>query len=284
MIVNLEATTSLAITLNTTHHTFSFHKDKMIQPSKIFDVNLDDFRKLLLNPVIEYPSHVYTEYRDVYSKNSLELFKGMGVRHNIIYIPNSMLGIEFNKTHIYTSKHVGLKKNSTLKSITTNKSKTTIQFACILECLNGSCAVLLQNRKLPEDYIDQNLKDPEIYESGIVKLKKGERVPIPTGYDFIIINLKSSPCLVSKFYKQDFILNYKLYNSCKGFAYYVIRKNGRVEIVPNSHYRDVPKLRSIRIKDFVKDYGFDYKSSTYKQAITNSEFISSHLKDFTKDE
>lgn len=288
MIVNLEPQTSLALTLNTSTNFLSFHKEKMCKPKSIADVYLEDLKPLLLNTSIQYPDYVYTEYRGVYSKAFEEHFTSSGIRHNLIYLPNSMLGVEFVKSHIFTSKNIPSKVTSTLRKLTMAKKKQAmneIKFSCILECLHGSCIVVMQKRVTDIDAGSIiGASSHSVEEAGIAKLKKGERIPIPAGYDYFVTNIKSSSCLVSQVYKQAFRLNYSSIKNAKGFGYYVIRKNGRVEVVPNSMYKHVPKIRNIKVKDLMKFTGLNMKGSLYNSigSGTGLELLDNLLADFTE--
>jgi len=288
MIVNLEPQTSIAVTLNTNTHNFVFHKDKMCSPKSVSTVSLNDLRDILLNNQIEYPSYVYSEARGVYHKYHEELFVNSKIKHNLIYLPNTMLGVEFVKSHIFTSPFVNVKSPQSVKKILSasrGKVDKSAKFATILECDYGSCVVILQNRASSID-TDKGYATSvhEVSEAGIAKIKKGERVLIPSGYDYTIVNIKSSPCFVSQFYKQAFRLNYSTIKAARGMGYYIIRKNGRIEVTPNSKYKSTVKIKNIKIKEMMKAYQVDFKGSLYSNIINSkhSQDISDMLIDFTE--
>jgi hypothetical protein len=288
MIVNLEPQTLIAVNLNTSNHNFVFNKEKMVIPKSVQDISLDDIKDILLNNQIKYPDYVYTEARGVYQKIHEKLFIDSGVKHSLIYLPNSMLGVEFVKSHIYTSPFIEKINSTSVKKILNaikGKVEVDAKFAAILECIYGNCVVIMQRRitkSNPKDIYASSTHD--VIESGIAKLKKGERTLIPPGYDYSIINIKSSPCIVSKFYKQTYQLNYKSIKDSKGLGYYVIRKNGRIEVTPNSKYKSAVKIRNIKIKEMMKAYKLDFRGSLYSNFVNmkQHEHISNSLLDFRK--
>lgn len=288
MIVNLEPQSSIAVTLNTSNHNFVFNKDKMCVPKSISSVSLGDIKDILLNNQIEYPDYVYSEARGVYSKPHEDIFVETKIKHNLIYMPNTMLGVEFVKSHIYTSKYVEFKSAQSVKKLMNavkGKVDDKPKFASILECIYGSCVVILQRRITSTD---TSKGYPtfvhDVVEAGLAKIKKGERVLVPSGYDYAVMNIKSSPCFVSQFYKQAYLLNYSTIKDAKGMGYYIIRKNGRIEVAPNSRYKSTTKIKNIKIKEMMKAYKMDFRGSLYSNIITKKQLdhISDMLIDFSE--
>jgi oxalate decarboxylase/phosphoglucose isomerase-like protein (cupin superfamily) len=237
-------------------------KDKLIPSLDVVIGNtetipLDDVRATLLNKTIRYPDYVYIEYRRMFSKNDEKKFNENNLKHNLLIIPPNLLGIEFAKTHCYTSPH-----------------KEESHMACILECVYGVMTVVLQARK-PRVIAE----DPaEVFEVGILKAKRGEKVVIPSGYDFTIVNTRSQVSVISKIFMCDYRLDYRTIQKEQGLAYYVIRKNARQENVINPKYRFVPKLnKKVKPADLMKKYKIDQKTSLYQQALKNPKKFTSLL-------
>lgn len=230
-------------------------KDKLIIDDNINVCNIEitnteEVRPTLLNKTIKYPDYIYTEYRKLNKKTDQDKLFKCGLKHNLLVIPPNLLGIEFAKTHCYTHPHEDKPKLS-----------------CVLECVYGVMTVVMQSRKPKECN-----KDPyEIFEVGLVKAKRGEKVVVPCGYDFTIVNTRSQVSVISKIYMHDFRLDYRTIQREQGLAYYVIRKNARQENVINPKYKDVPKLKKIKAHDMMKEYKLDARTSLYSQVLKNPE-------------
>jgi oxalate decarboxylase/phosphoglucose isomerase-like protein (cupin superfamily) len=235
-------------------------KDKLLPSSEVVIgetcvIPLEDVRATLLNKTIKYPDYVYVEYRRMFHKDHEKKFMEHNLKHNLLIIPPNLLGIEFAKTHCYTSPH-----------------KVDNSMAVVLECVYGVMTVVLQTRKPRE-----NLEDPaEVFEVGILKAKRGEKVVIPSGYDFTIVNTRSQVSVISKVFSCDYRLDYRTIQKEQGLAYYVIRKNARQENVINPKYRYVPKLnKKVKPADLMKKYKIDHKTSLYEQVLKNpKKFVS----------
>lgn len=246
MAISLFKQTSLPIELLSTQGKLAF-KDKILQEKVITDeYSLEQLKPTLVNPLVNLPEHIYTEYRHV--EQSLEKKRSSGIYQNFLILPPQMIGIEFCKTHIYTSPFLAKNWKARVKKI-----------AYMLTCVQGSCIVTLQIRKPREEWIEEN--KPEIFECGLAKLTKGEKLPIFAGYDYVVHNIKSQPTVLSKVYMKNFKLNYADWEDYKGFSYYIIRKNGRTEVVPNSRYKNLPKMKVIKVKDLMAKYELSVKDS-----------------------
>ena len=111
---------------------------------------LEDLKPTLLNRILIYPEYIYTEYRKIYNCCDKEKFENTKLKHNLIMIPPNLLGIEYAKTHCYTSP-----------------LRTPTKSACILECIYGVMTVLIQVRK-PRGAENEC----EVFESALIKAKK----------------------------------------------------------------------------------------------------------------
>lgn len=256
----------LNVSINTTQCRFIYNEDdfKNIDDKilKLCQHNITDLQPILINDLIDLPKNIYTEIRNIYDEKLPTSF-----RHNLILLPPQMVGIEYNKTHVYTSP-----------TLATNLKAKIKKLSCILECVYGACVVTVQHRKpLNECYEPEH---PEVYEAGIAKLAKGEKLPIFAGYDYVIHNIKNNPTVVSKIYKHEYKWNYDYAKIYKGLGYYVIRKIGKAEIVSNAHYKTLPKMKLLKHKELMKKYDLDTKQSLYMDLIEDPSKYDKYIDSF----
>lgn len=241
--------------------TLQLDVNRLALPSNLFSkyeekiYRLRDVGDSFLNADLENPEYIYSEYRDVYRNEDVPVFSKYSLRHNIIYLPSQMIGVEYSRTHIYTSKFLTNKKIKKTDNLLDKFIKVGI--SSVIEPIYGQCLVMMQVRKSKEDWLVP--ANPEVEFSALVKLRKGEKFTVPCGYDFTIINIRSTPCIVSKVYKNDYKLNYKSLPDARGMSHYIIRKNGRTEAVPNCHYKNNEVLNEIKQKELAEEFKFDNK-------------------------
>jgi len=182
---------------------------------------LQNLLPALLNKSLRYPEDVYEENEDLFTTQDEELFKKSLLHYDIIVLPAGLLGIEYIKTHIYYSP------------------KSEGKYSSVVECLMGILTVLIQKNK-PKDEYDF---DTAVEEGIMIKLRRGEKIAIPTGYYYTFINTKNSPVIFSRTYKNKGVVDYSILGNEQGLAYFAIRKNARTEIVFNPRYREIPKIK-----------------------------------------
>ena len=218
--------------------------------SRSSTITLDDLRPILLNRTLMYPKDVYTEFVDVYFNKDYEKYNKYDLHFNIIVIPTGLLGIEYNKTHIFFQE----------------KSKTKL--CCLVEVIFGYATIVLQKIKPKDKY----QIGTEVEEVVIIKAQKGDKIPIFSGYMYEFINTKNIPLILSKIF-VDVKIDYSQIPREQGLAYYIIRKNARQEIVKNPRYRVIPR---VILKKGVRDnteLKFNTGIPLYQQLVKNSRLF-----------
>lgn len=192
------------------------------------EIKLSEIIPILLNKYLKYPEIIYTRKSNIYKKN--ENAKA-AISYDLISLPPGLLGIEFNKTHIYYSNEV--------------KGK----YAAAIQILNGDMYAVIQKNKPHEDQFQM---DTFVDDFMILSLKKGNKLLIPSGYYYKFINTGNSPLIFSKVSTgKTHILNYEILRREKGLACYVISKNAKVETVANPKYKIPAKLKPVTLLTYV---------------------------------
>lgn len=218
-MVDLSSISSLPMQFDFNHADFIFHE--CIRCRNRYKVPLENLLPALLNKSLRYPETVYEENEDLFTNTDEDIFKNNLLHYDVIVLPAGLLGIEYIKTHIYYSP------------------KSEGKYSCVIECLMGILTVLIQKNK-PKDEYDF---DTSVEEGIMIKLRRGEKVAIPTGYYYTFINTKNSPVIFSRIYKNKGVVDYSILGNEQGLAYFAIRKNARTEIVFNPRYRGIPKIK-----------------------------------------
>lgn len=218
-MVDLYNISSLPIQFDFNNSSFVFQE--CVKCGNQVKVSLSNLIPALLNKTLRYPEVVYEENEDMYSDEDQDIFSNGLIHYDIVVLPAGLLGIEYIKTHIYYSP------------------KSEGKVATIVECLYGILTVLIQKNK-PKDELDF---DTSVEEGIMVKLRRGEKIAIPTGYLFTFINTRNTPVIFSRAYKNKGIVDYTLLAREQGLGYFTIRKNARTEIVFNPRYRFVPEIK-----------------------------------------
>lgn len=198
-------------------------------------VSIDDMRDQLLNKELDCPEIFYTKYKQIDTKG---LFASKKLKLNIYTMRSNLAGIEYVKTRA------------------TRSSK----YPRIFEVLFGSSTILLQKYKSPK-------------ENRIIKIlaKKGDKVIVPAGYDFVATNPRQSSTLILAEVMSIKASPRVTLDDYSGIAYYVIRKNAKQEIVRNPNYKIVNELEKVNMADIVKEYGITPKTTITKQIIRKYE-------------
>lgn len=224
-MIDLYSTSSLPIQFDFCKSGFVFQE--CVSCRNQIKVSLANLIPALLNKSLRYPEVVYEENEDMYSIEDAEMFDKHTLHYDIVALPAGLLGIEYIKTHIYYTPE--------------NKGK----IATYVECLYGILTVLIQKNE-PKDELDF---DTSINEGIMIKLRKGEKIAIPTGYYYTFINTRNTPAIFSRAYKDKGTIDYKALGHEQGLGYFAIRKNARAEIVFNPKYRYVPKIKKYTPSD-----------------------------------
>jgi len=95
--------------------------------------------------------------------------------------------------------------------------------------------------------------DDEIEDFKAIKIKAGDKVYMPKNYGHLVVNIAKTYLTTADdspvyFEEVDPIslpghADYEPIKKLKGFAYYVIEKNGKPELIKNPNYKKVPKAK-----------------------------------------
>ena len=194
-------------------------------------VSIDDMREQLLNKELDCPDVFYTKYKQIDTK---DLFTSKNLKLNIYTMEPNLAGIEYVKT----------------RATRCNK------YPRIFEVLYGTTTILIQRYKSPK-------------ENRIIRIqaKKGDKVIVPAGYDFIATNTRQSSILILAEIMSINAVPRVTLDDNNGIAYYVIRKNAKQEIVRNPNYKIVNELEKVNMIKIVTELGITPKTTITKQII-----------------
>ncbi|OGI94721.1 hypothetical protein A3I84_00285 [Candidatus Nomurabacteria bacterium RIFCSPLOWO2_02_FULL_36_8] len=115
--------------------------------------------------------------------------------------------------------------------------------------LAGEGIILLQNRKINEKGI---LIDDEVEEARAIFVKAGSVVRIPKNAGHLAVNTgeswlvtsDDSPVNLNKMNEAAWPVHadYEPVRKLHGFAYYVVKKNGKPFFIKNENYKNVPEI------------------------------------------
>lgn len=219
------------------------------------EISLENVRGELLNPALTCPDTFCTNYLHIDQKDTL---KKMGLRYDVVVMPPNLAGIEYVKS-----------KGHYNDLVTSSDS-----FPEIFEVLYGWAIVLLQRPRLKpaegnkwssvNDMFDFEHLDDVI----VVRLAKGEKMVIPSGWGHVFINGRQIP-LVFSLTRNDQDFKVRRFVPERGAAYYFIRKNARQEVVRNPRYKTVPKFQKGRSDFILKELGMTLKTPVFRQVVRN---------------
>ena len=149
-----------------------------------------------------------------------------------------MAGVEFVKTRVTRCKN----------------------YPRIIEVLSGYGMVLIQQYKSPRD--NRIIK---------ISVKKGAKIIIPAGYDFVAVNTRQSSTLIFAEFQNSEAVTRVVLDDSSGMAYYIIRKNAKQEIVRNPSYKIVSDIQKVNIDAILSQQGVTLKTPVIKQIIRKYE-------------
>lgn len=199
-------------------------------------VKIADIRPQLLNPDLSCPVVFYTVFSKIDRKS---LLKRKNLQLDIFTIPQNLAGIEYVKTK---GMHSG-------------------KYALLVEVVYGYLTIVLQTGHLNEE----SEKDA-VTTTIVMKLKKGEKFVIPPNTDFTFVNTRQSNSIVSVIHSNKGQIQ-EVFDSTRGAALYMIRKNARQEVVQNPYYRNVNRKKACRPQQLYKFYGLTAKTPIFKQIL-----------------
>lgn len=244
-MINLNDTSGLPLLLNTQEN--SLHPAGEITYSSIDRVKLDSIRPILLNKTLRYPIDIYTEYIDISLTKHESSFKKNDLHYSITLLPPGLLGIEYNKTHIFAP------------------DKDENDITAIADIIHGNGIVLIQRVK-EKGELDF---DTEVEFVAMCRVRKGDRIPVPQKYMYTFLNSSSSTLVIGRLYEDDGKIDYRTIRRERGMSYYFIRKNARQEIVKNPNYKEVPLLKRKKSENLARKYKLTSSKPIYTQFIQN---------------
>jgi oxalate decarboxylase/phosphoglucose isomerase-like protein (cupin superfamily) len=245
-MVNIQDTCCLDINFDDREHTIHYGQD--VYPADTTKVSLHNLKPTLLNKSLMYPEVVYEVHRQVFRETDRNIINE-GFSFDLITLPPGLLGIEFIKTHIYYAPYEDNK------------------FSTAVEVQYGVLTVIMQKNK-PKGELDF---DTSVEEGVVVKLRKGEKLAVPTGYYYTFINTEDEPVLFVRIYKKNGVFDYSFLKRENGLAYYCIRKNARQEIVHNPLYKDIPEIKKVPANSFLEKLGISPNKSLYDELVAHTE-------------
>lgn len=199
-------------------------------------ISLNHIEPILLNKFLKYPEQVYRRITNVRSGADIE----SSINYNIYEIPSGLLGVEYIKTHIYSSE---FKKNKS---------------SCVIEVVKGDLKVIIQ------EHYEENAFHKVVENIQIIELSPGEKLSIPSGVYYTFVNTSSDKVIFAKLTIQKPIeVDYSQLKREKGLAFYIISKNARLEIVANPKYKrkkqrpehiKFSELETEKRSDFIHDF------------------------------
>ncbi|MCA9381188.1 hypothetical protein KC678_02895 [Candidatus Dojkabacteria bacterium] len=177
------------------------------------DVSISDIIPVLLNKFLKYPEQVYKHY--VGMQNGGEDFKASGVSYDVIHLPHGLLGIEYSKTHVFSS------------------TPSANKYSCMIEVSKGELTVLIQKN----EQVDDPYANTIVEEVKMIQLFQGDKLAIPAGVLYTFVNTGSEPAIFIVISTELDHIDYSRLVKEKGLAYFIISKNARLEIVANPKYK-----------------------------------------------
>ena len=205
-----------------------------VKSSKSEFYDFDELSPQLLNSELQNVNISYTKFYNIDIDGAL---KNKGIKANLLYIPPDVVGIEYIKT-------------KAIKCSSYNK---------IIEMIHGRGILMIQK------FVNVNKQ-----ETFILNVKPTEKIIIPAGYTYTLINNNSKTLIALEFIPHQ-AKNRSVLDDMKGMSYYVIKKNAKKEIVKNPLYKIVEKYRKIDCKEYYKKYHITPKTPMFRQLLRKPE-------------
>jgi len=196
-------------------------------------------RRFYLNAVSVYPKTVYkTQWLSV--RNQQLDFHNLRIKTTFI-LPD-VVGIEFSKT----------------------KTVNCCNIPRVLEIVSGIGVIIFQKQF-------SSITEP--LTPYLSKVKAGDKVVIPPNWQYTTVNTGSTPLGVIEYIHRDQILH-QCPTEYKGVSLYLIERNGTVEIVKNSQYKNVAKYATVKPEIYAQNFDFTPEESVYKHFSVRKEPVS----------
>lgn len=221
--------------------------EEQVSCRRNYQVALQDIRPSLLNAALRYPEVVYDHHESVLNQADSEKWPH-NQRYDVMYIPAGLLGIEFNKSHIYFAE------NGTVKA------------ASVVHVFSGELTIILQKNHPKQDRFDMQTRVAEAMQ---VTVGEDEKVVVPAGYYYTFVNATEEPVIFGRLIANEHVLDYQLLSRERGLAYYLISKNARPELVMNPRYSEFQEVDQLNAEDLnqrVDMCGFaDHQGPLYEE-------------------
>jgi len=197
-------------------------------------ISISEMRSQILNPELSCPGVFYYVFSRLDRKS---LLKRKNLRYDMYVIPSNLAGIEYVKTS-------GL---------------TCGKYPVLLDITHGNVTLILQSMCKQDNSVGS-------FKSCLVKLSRGEKYVIPPDHEFVLVNTRQSPAVVSMIYSSKGRLKW-IFDDTRGISRYIIRKNARLEIVRNPSFREVQVVKPLRPQSIYKDFSLTAKTPIFKQIL-----------------
>jgi glucose-6-phosphate isomerase len=163
---------------------------------------LAKMQEVTLDPYALGPKDVYWMFRGIDSEKNK--------RVDLTILVPGFLGKEYTKTYGHYHKK--------------NEKE-------VYKVLFGEVIFVLQSRE----------KSGEIDEVRVIKARQGQLVEFPPGFAHTTVNIGSQAVLLLNWQSFSTVNDYEPIKKKRGFAYYVVEKDGAPLLVPNPNYKTLPK-------------------------------------------
>ncbi len=201
----------------------------------VLTIDIDEIRPQLLNKSLSCPQNFYRKWEFL---DGEDIFLEKGLQVNFYTVQPNLAGIEYVKT------------------IAAECDK----YPKIIESVYGGGIVLMQKYKNPDD-------------NRILKkiLRKGDKVIIPGGFTYVIINTRQNSNLIAVEISAKDSCTRNVLDDNNGMAYYVIRKNAKQEIVRNPEYKIVNNIEKTDWEKILQERCITPRTPIIRQILRNYE-------------
>ncbi len=231
--------------------------DGMKRPS--YDTReLDALRPLLIDPDAVGPEIIYWMYRNCGRLVDAGLLEAHDLRYDLSAFVSAMLGPEYMKTSGHYHPDI---------------PGQDIAYPEVYELLYGEALYVMQK------VVAYGAPPAEMIVEDVIvveRVKAGQKIIMPPGYGHVTVNTRDEPFLMSNWVSSAFSSFYGSVEECRGFAYYVVEKDGEPAYIKNEAYeRDVPEIRFAEAQE-VPELGLTWDVPVYEacaQAPEKFEFL-----------
>lgn len=261
-MINLKTTTGLDIQFNANRRKIIVDDNVIV--SAIAQKHLNQMQAVIINDNLICPEIFYTIYAHIFRKKDSEFWKNSTLVYDLTFMLPNLAGIEFVKTYGHYNDINGQNRYGMSE---------------IIEVVYGAGAIIIQKPKQISEY-KPNLEISDIYsfneleEIHIVKVTKGDKLLVPPGYGYTVINTKSQLLVIGTLSSKKKTPVLEPYTKLHGAGYYLIRKNARQEIVKNPNYEVLPKIKKTKASDFNKLLNLKSSQPLYTQVVKNPDRFS----------